>query len=205
MNLLPPDPNANLLPRDGIVNYHGPIFPSDEADHFFTRLRETLAWRHDEVVMFGKRIVTARKVAWYGDREFAYTYSGTTHTALPWTEELAELKAKVEAILGGSLNSCLANRYHDGSEGMGWHSDDEATLVENAPISSLSFGAERKFALRHKADHKEKVSLTLEHGSLLTMRGETQRHWSHALPKSRRVADERINLTFRVMKSGQEG
>lgn len=201
MNLLPPDPHANLLPCDGIVNYHGPIFTSDEADHYFTRLRKTLAWRHDEVIMFGKRIVTAREVAWYGDREFAYTYSGTTQTALPWTTELAELKAKVEALLDTTFfNSCLANLYHDGSEGMGWHSDDEATLVENATIASLSFGAERKFALRNKRDHQEKVSLTLEHGSLLIMRGETQRHWSHALPKSKRVTEERINLTFRLMK-----
>lgn len=200
MNLLPADPEANLLPGDGIVNYHGPVLSPAEADHYFTRLRDTLAWRHDEVTMFGKRIVTAREVAWYGDREFAYTYSGTTHTALPWTEELAELKAKVEILLGTPFNSCLANRYHDGSEGMGWHSDDEATLVESATIASLSLGAERKFALRQKADHQEKISLALEHGSLLAMRGETQCHWSHALPKSKRVTDERINLTFRLMK-----
>ncbi len=200
MNLLPPDPEANLLPRDGIVNYHGPVLSAAEADHYFERLRDTLAWRHDEVIMFGKRIVTAREVAWYGDRDFAYTYSGTTRTALPWTEELAELKAKLETLLEAPFNSCLANRYHDGSEGMGWHSDDEDTLVENATIASLSFGAERKFVLRHKADHQEKVSLTLEHGSLLVMRGETQRHWSHSLPKSKRVTKERINLTFRLMR-----
>ncbi len=196
-----PEPGANLLPCDGIVNYHGPVLPKDGADRCFISLRDTLAWRRDEVTMFGKRIITAREVAWYGDHDFAYTYSGTTRTALPWTRELADLKAMVEALLGAPFNSCLANRYHDGAEGMGWHSDDEDTLVENATIASLSLGAERKFALRHRRDREKKVSLILEHGSLLAMRGETQRHWSHALPKSKRVMDERINLTFRLMNT----
>ncbi len=200
MDLFSPDPAVNLLPGDGIVNYHGPVLSPAEADHYLVRLRDTIAWRHDEVTMFGRRLVTAREVAWYGDRDFAYTYSGTTRTALPWTEELAALKARVEVLLEAPFNSCLLNRYHDGSEGMGWHSDDEATLVEGATIASLSLGAERKFSLRHQRDRERKVSLVLEHGSLLAMRGETQRHWSHALPKSKRVTGERINLTFRLMK-----
>lgn len=200
MSHISPESAANLLPYDGIVNYHGPVLAEVGADRYFARLSENIAWRRDEVTMFGKRIVTAREVAWYGDRDFAYTYSGTTRTALPWTEELAELKAMVAALLDAPFNSCLANRYHDGTEGMGWHSDDEDTLVENATIASLSLGAERKFVLRHRRDREKKVSLILEHGSLLAMSGETQRHWSHALPKSKRVMDERINLTFRLMK-----
>ncbi|MCB1229931.1 MAG: alpha-ketoglutarate-dependent dioxygenase AlkB [Verrucomicrobiae bacterium] len=205
MDLIPPDSSANLLPCDGIVNYHGPILSAEEADHYFARLRETIAWRHDEVTLFGRHIVTAREVAWYGDRDFAYTYSGTTRTALPWTEELAELKTTIETLLDSPFNSCLINLYHSGSEGMGWHSDDETTLVENATIASLSLGAERKFSLRHKRVREKKVSVILEPGSLLAMRGETQQHWSHALPKSKRVTDERINLTFRLMKWGKEG
>jgi len=200
MHLFPPDPAANLLPCDGIAEYHGRILDLAGADAAFRRLRDTVDWRHDEVHLFGKRIVTARMVAWYGDRDYPYVYSGTERRALPWTEELLGLKAKVEAALGERFNSCLLNLYHDGSEGMGWHSDDESTLVEDAAIASLSLGAERKFALRHKRRREEKVALLLEHGSLLAMRGETQRHWSHALPKSTRVTEARINLTFRLMK-----
>lgn len=201
MDLFPPDPLTNWLPCDGIVNYHGPILSPEAGDHYFTRLRDSLAWRHDEVTLFGKRTITARKVAWYGDCDFAYTYSGTTRTALPWTGELAEIKAGIESIIGARFNSCLVNLYHHGGESMGWHSDDEDTLVGNATIASLSLGAVRKFVLRHKRDREMKVSLLLEHGSLLTMGGETQRHWSHTLPKSMRVREARINLTFRQMKS----
>ena len=191
---------ANLLPCDGEANYYGPVMTEEGATRWLECLQETVAWRQDEVVMFGKRIVTARKVAWYGDKAFAYTYSGTTRAALPWTAELSELKAMVETVSGDSFNSCLLNLYHDGNEGMGWHSDDEDTLVENATIASLSFGAERKFVLRHKADKTRKIAVMLEAGSLLTMRGETQENWSHALMKSKRIVDPRINLTFRRMK-----
>jgi len=191
----------NLLPCDGIVEYRGRILDLSEADAAFRLLRNHIAWRHDEVRLFGKRIVTARMVAWYGDRDYTYVYSGTERRALPWTEELLGLKARVEAALGERFNSCLLNLYHDGSEGMGWHSDAESTLVEDAAIASLSLGAERKFALRHKRRREEKVSVVLEHGSLLAMRGETQRHWSHALPKSTRITEARINLTFRLMKA----
>lgn len=191
---------TNLLPCDGEANYYGPVVTEAEAARWLESLRGTIEWRRDEVTMFGKKIVMARKVAWYGEKPFAYTYSGTTRAALPWTSELSELKAMVEEVSGSSFNSCLLNLYHDGSEGMGWHSDDEDTLVENATIASLSFGAERKFVLRHKSEKTRKIAVMLEPGSLLTMRGETQKNWSHALMKSKRVVDPRINLTFRLMK-----
>lgn len=198
MDLFGNDPAKNLLPSDGVVNYHGAILDHAEEHRFFLALRESIPWKSDETVMFGKRIVTSRKVAWYGDEPFAYTYSGTTKTALPWTAELAELKVLVEASSGDRFNSCLLNLYHDGSEGMSWHSDDESTLVRDSAIASLSLGAERKFSFRHKESH-DKVSLMLERGSLLVMKGSTQRHWQHCLPKTRKVAQPRINLTFRMM------
>ncbi len=192
---------TNLLPCDGEANYYGPVMTETEAARWLECLRETIEWRRDEVTMFGKRIVTARKVAWYGEKPFAYSYSGTTRAALSWTPELVELKTMVEEVVGASFNSCLLNLYHDGSEGMGWHSDDEETLVENATIGSLSIGATRKFVFRHRNDKTRKVPVLLESGSLLAMRGATQENWSHALMKSKRVVDPRINLTFRRMKA----
>jgi len=198
VDLFQPDPAANLLPCDGLVHYHGPIFDRAAAKRYHDILQATVPWQHDEVVIFGKRIVTARKVAWYGDAGFSYTYSGTTKRPLSWTPELRELKALAEARTGAAFNSCLLNLYHDGREGMGWHSDDEKSLERNACIASMSFGAERKFSFRHKRT-KETVSLVLEDGSLLVMAGTTQTHWHHQLPKSAKAGAPRINLTFRTM------
>lgn len=198
MELFQPDPAVNLLPRDGTVNYHGRILGEEQAKNYYERLRSNVPWQHDEVVIFGKHIVTARKVAWYGDAGFSYTYSGTTKQARPWTPELRELKAIAEARSGVVFNSCLLNLYHDGREGMGWHSDDEKSLVRNGCIASMSFGAERKFSFRHKQT-KETVSVMLESGSLLLMAGGTQTHWHHQLPKSMKATTPRINLTFRTM------
>ncbi len=198
MNLFAPDPKLNLLPCDGIVNDHGPVLSHDEARRFFDALLNQVPWKNDEVVLFGKRIVTARKVAWYGDTDYAYTYSGTTRKALVWNAELRELKSLVEHLTGATFNSCLLNLYHDGSEGMAWHSDDERSLARHSVIASLSFGAARKFCFKHKREPLT-ANVMLEDGSLLVMKGSTQTHWLHSLPKSRKVTAPRINLTFRTM------
>jgi len=189
---------TNLLPREGEVYYFGSIIPNQQSDHFFERLMTRIAWRNDEAVMFGKKIITKRKVAWYGDLPFKYTYSKTTKLALPWTEDLIALKCIAEAVSGETYNSCLLNLYHDGNEGMAWHSDGEKELKKNGAIASLSFGAERKFAFKHKLS-KEVVAVHLSHGSLLVMKGETQTHWMHRLPPSNRITSPRINLTFRTI------
>ena len=188
--------NHNLLPKDGTVNYYGKLMPQDQADRYLKSLLDTIEWKNDEAIIFGKRIITKRKVAWYGDLPFEYTYSKVTKKALPWTAELLELKTLVEEKSGDTFNSCLLNLYHDGSEGMAWHSDAEKDLVKNGAIASMSFGAERKFAFKHK-ETKETVSLTLENGSLLIMKGTTQTHWLHRLPPTTLVKSPRVNLTFR--------
>lgn len=191
-------PVANLLPEDGIVNYYGRVIPADQAAYYLKQLLCTISWKHDEAVIFGRRIITKRKAAWYGDCDFAYTYSGITKTALRWTGILRELKVLTEQITGSTFNSCLLNLYHTGSEGMAWHSDDEKALTTHGTIASLSFGAARKFALKHKRSGY-KTSITLESGSLLVMKGETQSHWLHSLPKSARITEPRVNLTFRTI------
>ncbi len=157
-----------------------------------------MAWKNDEAHIFGKHIITKRKVAWYGQQQFSYTYSHATKTALPFTRALLDLKKLVEEKTQATYNSCLANLYHNGSEGMAWHSDGEKDLKENGAIASLTLGAERKFAFKHKTT-KETVAMTLEHGSLLVMKGVTQKHWLHRLPPTTKIHTPRVNLTFRTI------
>ncbi len=194
------DPNKNLLPQDGTVHYYGKIMSDDQANDYLERLLNHIIWKNDEAVIFGKRIITKRKVAWYGDQAFEYTYSKTSKYALPWTDELIELKKMIEAQTGESFNSCLLNLYHTGDEGMAWHSDGETDLKKDGAIGSLSFGAVRKFAFKHKQS-KEKVELFLEHGSLLLMKDTTQTYWLHRLPPSKKVHTIRVNLTFRTIEN----
>ncbi|MGC6426240.1 MAG: alpha-ketoglutarate-dependent dioxygenase AlkB family protein [Akkermansiaceae bacterium] len=189
-------PSTNLLPCDGEVFYQSEFFSVREADDFLAALLKTIAWEHDEVMMFGKKIITARKVAWYGDASLAYRYSGKTRVAIEWTRELRAMKEIIERSTGASFNSCLLNLYADGDQGMGWHSDDEKELGRDPEIASVSLGAKRRFDFRNK-DSGEKVSVMLEHGSLLAMKGRTQTHWQHQIPKTKKVKELRVNLTFR--------
>ena len=192
------DGQRNLLPKDGIVYYYGTIFSLAETNRYYEILRSTIQWKNDAAIIFGKKITTKRKVAWYGAAEFEYTYSNVTKKALPWTPELLAIKRTVEEKCDETFNSCLLNLYHSGAEGMAWHSDAERDLKKNGAIASVSFGAERKFAFMHKVT-KETVSLNLQHGSLLIMKGTTQTHWLHRLPPTAKVHTPRVNLTFRTI------
>ena len=188
----------NLLYKDGTVNYYGRLFTLQQAKHYLDYLLNNIEWKNDETIIFGKKIITKRKVAWYGDSNFEYEYSNVKKTALPWTKELLELKKIAEAKTGETFNSCLLNLYHNGSEGMAWHSDGEKDLKRNGAIASLSFGAERKFSFKHKQS-KERVSIILEHGSLLVMKDATQTNWLHRLPPTKLITKPRVNLTFRTI------
>ncbi len=198
MTLFAPDPALNLLPVDGEVYYYGNAIPYEQRAFYFNQLIQTIAWKNDEVMLFGKKIVTKRKVAWYGDEGLAYRYSGTLKVALPWTSELLLLKHIAEKTCNAFFNSCLLNLYHDGSEGMSWHSDDERSLGNQIIIASISLGAARRFAFKHKKGGQS-IEIVLEPGSLLLMKGDTQVHWLHSLPKSTKVQKPRINLTFRTI------
>ena len=193
------DQNKNLLPYDGEVYYYGLIYTHEEAALLFNLLLEEIEWKNDESMMYGKLIVTKRKVAWYGDKPFEYTYSNRIKIALPWTSVLLDIKNKVEQISGKTFNSCLLNLYHDGSEGMAWHSDGEKDLKKHGSIASLSFGVARKFMFKHK-NSGTKISILLEPGSLLIMQGITQEFWLHRLPPTALVKNIRINLTFRTIE-----
>ncbi|MEY4495723.1 MAG: hypothetical protein RL744_787 [Pseudomonadota bacterium] len=185
-----------LLDKDGRAEYFHHFYDVDESDHLYQCLLSSLLWEADEIRMFGNLVRTARKVVWVGDPECAYTYSGIQKIPQGWTQELLQIKHKLEQLTGHTYNSCLLNLYHSGAEGMGWHSDDERELDSATPIASVSLGARRKFAFRHKQD-KTTSSLFLEHGSLLIMHPPIQEHWLHSLLKTTTVTSPRINLTFR--------
>jgi alkylated DNA repair dioxygenase AlkB len=185
-----------LLAKDGRVEYLNSFYDAETADGLFNNLLDSLTWESDELLMFGKLVRTARKVAWVGDPGCLYAYSGVQKKPQPWSKELTQMRNKLEQFTGHSYNSCLLNLYHTGDEGMGWHSDNEKELDSAVPIVSISLGARRKFAFRHKQD-KTTNSVFLEHGSLLIMHPPIQEHWQHSLLKTKTVTSPRINLTFR--------
>jgi alkylated DNA repair dioxygenase AlkB len=199
MDLFSSDKITNILPFDGVTNYHGIILNKNQCDYYYQKLLKNINWKNDEAIIFGKKIITKRKVAWYGNSEYSYTYSKVTKTANIWVKELLELKEFVEKESNETYNSCLLNLYHSGEEGMAYHSDGEKMLKKNGAIASLSLGAERKFSFKHKKN-KQRIDVILERGSLLVMKKGTQTNWLHRLPPTKKVFTPRINLTFRTIE-----
>jgi alkylated DNA repair dioxygenase AlkB len=196
MNMINNRPN--ILPQDGIALYFEKIVTDDEVKQLYDALLNNIHWENERVIMFGKEIITKRKVAFFSDPSISYRYASKTKIGMPWTSTLLTIKNIVESITKESYNACLLNLYHNGEESMGWHSDNEKEIIANSSIASLSLGANRKFSFKHKLS-KETVSVELEAGSLLEMKGSVQTHWWHALIKSKKITDARINLTFRQM------
>lgn len=158
---------------------------------------KNIPWKRDIIKMFGKEVQIPRLSAWHGDPEARYSYSGLELPPNPWNEGLLTIKTAIEKVAETCFNSVLLNWYRDGNDHMSWHSDDEPELGHNPIIASVNLGASRRFLLRRKKDHQQKVELALGHGSLLIMRGACQHHWQHAVPKQKKVKSDRVNLTFR--------
>lgn len=199
LELFAPQPQANLLPYDGVVEDHGLILNTAQSQQYMHYFLQHLAWEPDEVFLFGKQHVTDRKIAWYADQNYPYHYSGSLKKAHVWPPALWRLKQYIEQRVGRSFNSCLANLYAHGQQGMGWHSDNEASLNaagQETVIASLSLGATRKMRFKHNQTG-EVVELMLQSGQLIVMRGATQQHWKHQISKTTKVLTPRINLTFR--------
>ena len=188
----------NIINKDGVALYYPSLLNEESIPHFYVELFNKINWEQEKIKIFGNEITTKRKVAFYSDPLISYTYSGKTKIGLPWIASLIQLKEKIELITNVKYNACLLNLYHDGEEGMGWHSDNEKEIVPESSIASLSIGASRKFSFKHKLTN-ETLSIVLENGSLLEMKGAIQKHWLHALPKSKKITSPRINLTFRQM------
>jgi alkylated DNA repair dioxygenase AlkB len=193
---LPTPPCLRLELPDADVRWWPHAVDSERADALFESLRANVDWQQEHVVIFGARRLVPRLVAWHGDADARYVYSGTAHEPLAWTAELLELRQLAENLTGHRYNSVLLNLYRDGRDGMGWHADDEPELGSEPAIASVSLGATRRFRLRHRK-HKSVTDLELGHGSVLSMAGPTQLHYVHAVPKTARPVGERINLTFR--------
>ena len=168
-----------------------------QADALFADLRDSIEWETHRIRLFGREVDSPRLSSWIGDEDAAYTYSGTRFQPRPWPLALAGIRDLLERELAGRFNSVLANRYRDGRDCMGWHSDNEAALGPRPLIASLSLGATRRFVLKHRGEPSRKLTLELPHGSLLVMRGDTQQNYRHALPRTAKPIGERINLTFR--------
>jgi len=179
------------------VDFLPEFFETARADRLLQELLATTEWRQDSMTIFGRTTPLPRLTAWYGDPGIRYIYSGIVNEPLPWTPALMEVKNAVETACGAEFNGVLLNRYRAGRDGMGWHSDDEPEFGERPIIASVSFGATRRFQLKHKRRADVRAAVDLTHGSLLVMRGETQANWLHQIPKTAKAVDERINLTFR--------
>lgn len=170
--------------------------PHAQADVLFASLLRQVSWETHRIRIFGRQVDSPRLSCWIGDPGARYRYSGTLFEPRPWPEALGPVRERLHAALGVAFDSVLANRYRDGRDGMGWHRDDEPELGPAPVIASLSLGATRRFALK-SLDGAHRLALDLPHGSLLVMRGDTQRRYRHALPKTARAVGERVNLTFR--------
>jgi alkylated DNA repair dioxygenase AlkB len=181
---------------DAEVYYTPAFFTAQESNRYFNELLNQVAWQQEHIKLFGKEHPMPRLTAWYGDK--AYTYSGLQNKPQPWLPVLQELREEIEEASGQTYNSVLLNLYRTGQDSMGWHSDDETELGQNPTIASLSFGAVRKFSLKHKYKKNLKTcALELTNGSLLIMQGTTQHYWQHRISKTALTVESRINLTFR--------
>lgn len=198
-DLFAPEPTDNVLPYEGNVNDLGIVI--DKSNALYETLLNELPWQADVVTLFGKTHVTTRQIVWMGAEDANYHYSGHARQAIPWSDMVFHVKRLVEKSLIDigikvDFNSCLLNYYPSGSDGMGYHADDEKELGYQPIIASLSLGATRKFVLKHKKT-QDKVELYLESGQLVVMHGDTQNFWKHTITKTKSVSDGRISLTFR--------
>ncbi len=188
---------------DATLDYRADWVDSDTADAWLQELILATPWTQPEIRLYGRQVAVPRLVAWYGDSQAAYRYSGLQHEPLAWTPLLQEVRQRLERETGHRFNGVLLNLYRDGGDAMGWHSDDEGELGRNPVVASLSLGAERRFDLRRKGSGRIQHSLLLGHGSLLVMSGATQHHWQHQIARTSKVSQPRLNLTFRLIHRDQ--
>ena len=193
------DPQLSL--PDAQLDFQAHWLDMATADSWLRQLLAETPWEQPQVRLYGRLHAVPRLVAWYGDEDAAYRYSGLLHRPLPWTPLLAQIRQRLQAAVGQPLNGVLLNYYRDGNDSMGWHSDDEAELGADPTIVSLNLGGTRRFDLRRKGQSRIGHSLALGHGSLLVMGGPTQHYWQHQVAKTRRPCAPRLNLTFRLIRS----
>lgn len=188
-------PGDNLLPYGGELYYFPDAISREKSDELFNQLFAEIKWKQEPVKIFGREVMQPRLTSWYGDKP--YTYSGITMQPNHWIHPLLEIKSIAEKFSGSGSSSALLNLYRNGDDGMGWHRDNERSLGAMPVIASVSLGAERVFQVRDYRDKKPVISLELKSGSIVVMKGETQKVWEHRIPKTKKFRDARINITFR--------
>lgn len=186
-------PGAELTWVEGFIGGAG-------ADALFEELSQQEGWRQDSLTMFGRQIPIPRLHRWYADRGQSYSWSGITMEAERFPASLDKTREELKTRTGTWFNTALANLYRDGNDSVSWHADDERELGPKPLIASLSLGAPRKFRMRRRDDHAERFELTLTHGSMLVLGGDTQQEWEHCVPKTRKVVSPRVNVTFRLIR-----
>ena len=198
LNLFPKEKIILPLP-DAVFEFYPNFFLNEEADILFEKLRLETPWQHDEITIFGKKILQPRLTCLFGNEGKPYSYSGLTMQPKPWNSTIMHIKNEVEANCNENFTTVLANLYRNEKDSNGWHADNERELGRNPIIASVSFGEERKFQLKHISDNNIKLSLDLTHGSLLLMKEGSQIHYKHQIPKASQPKNNRINLTFRTI------
>jgi len=193
------DATREISLENGALVYYPQFFNTVESDDFMQKLTATIDWKQEAMKIYGKSVLFPRLMAWHGDAGTSYGFSGNTFPPAPWTPLLLQIRDRITPVSGHAYNSVLLNLYRSGNDSMGWHADDEPELGPQPVIASVNFGATRRFLLRYKSDHNRKYELSLQHGSLLIMKGTLQEYWEHQVPKTTKVSTERINLTFRFI------
>jgi alkylated DNA repair dioxygenase AlkB len=183
---------------NGEYLYFPNFFEKVRADRYLESFIHNIDWKQESMNMYGKQVLFPRLTSWYGDNDKPYSFSGITLSPHPWSDELLDIKSKIEPVCETSFNSVLLNLYRDGNDSISWHTDEEKELGKNPIIASVNFGAERKFQIKHNQTC-EIHDIILKHGSLLVMRGELQHFWKHQVPKQKTISKPRVNLTFRVI------
>lgn len=200
MNGLFPNDKIVFQVPDAHIEYYPNFFSEEEANVLFEKLLTETSWQQDNITVFGKTYPQPRLTALFGNEGMPYSYSNITMHPQPWNEILLQMKLKIAEVTQCDFTTVLLNRYRNGQDSNGWHADNEKELGTNPTIVSISLGAPRAFHLQHNSIKEAKLKLTLEHGSLLLMKGTTQHCWKHQIPKTAKTIDQRINLTFRAIK-----
>lgn len=198
-SLFPKDKITFDLP-DAEITYYPDFFSTEKANELFRKLIEEIPWQQDSITVFGKTHPQPRLTALFGNDGKTYSYSNIIMQPNKWTPILMYIKNEIEEVCHENFTTVLLNLYRNGKDSNGWHADNEKELGRNPVIASVSFGAERSFHLQHNSIKEAKLKITLEHGSLLLMKGTTQHFWKHQIPKTAKPIGERINLTFRIIK-----
>lgn len=184
---------------DAEIIYYPEFYDKPAADLMYTELVKDILWQQDEIRVFGKIHPQPRLTALYGNEGKSYSYSNIKMQPHPWNLLLQKIKSEVEKVAETHFSTVLLNYYRDGKDSNGWHADNEKELGRNPIIASVSFGEERKFQLKHNINSNAKMTLNLNHGSLLLMKEGSQVHYKHQIPKASQSKKARVNLTFRMI------